>query len=56
MIVNGAELINRLVACGFTVSNATDACFRYAAEGDFSGLERFIREQEQAYDDWREYV
>lgn len=46
MILNGSELVARLVACGFTESTARDTCEKYAAEGDFSGLERFIRQNE----------
>lgn len=56
MILNGSELVARLVACGFTESNAKDACEKYAAEGDFSGLERFIRQNELLYDDRKQYV
>jgi hypothetical protein len=54
--VNGSELVKRLVACGWTISNATDACFQYAAEGKFSELEAFIRQQELLFDDRREYA
>jgi len=46
LILNGSELVARLVACGFTESTARDTCEKYAAEGDFSGLERFIRQNE----------
>ena len=56
LILNGSELVARLVACGFTESNAKDACEKYAAEGDFSGLERFIRQNELLYDDRKQYV
>ena len=56
LILNGSELIARLVACGFTESAARDTCEKYAAEGDFSGLERFIRQNELLYDDRKQYV
>ena len=56
LILNGAELVARLVACGFTQSTARDTCEKYAAEGDFSGLERFIRQNELLYDDRKQYV
>lgn len=56
LLVNGSELVKRLVACGYTASSAEDICQRYAAAGNFSGLERYIQEQEWAYDDRREYV
>lgn len=56
LLVNGSELVKRLVACGWTTSNATDACFQYAAEGKFSELEAFIRQQELLFDDRREYA
>lgn len=56
MILNGAELVARLMACGFTEPTARDTCEKYAAEGDFSGLERFIRQNELLYDDRKQYV
>ena len=56
LILNGSELVARLVACGFTESTARDTCEKYAAEGDFSGLERFIRQNELLYDDRKQYV
>lgn len=56
LILNGSELVARLVACGFTESSAKDTCEKYAAEGDFSGLERFIRQNELLYDDRKEYA
>lgn len=56
LILNGAELVARLVACGFTESAARDTCEKYAAEGDFSGLEGFIRQNELFYDDRKQYV
>lgn len=56
MILNGAELVTRLVACGFTKSTARDICEKYAAEGDFSGLEGYIHQQELLYDDRKQYV
>ena len=56
LLVNGSELVKRLVACGWTASNATDTCFQYAAEGKFSELEAFIRQQELLFDDRREYA
>ena len=56
MILNGSELIARLVACGLTEPAARDTCEKYAAEGDFSGLEGFIRQNELFYDDRKQYV
>lgn len=56
LLVNGSELVKRLVACGWTISNAADTCFQYAAEGKFSELEAFIRQQELLFDDRREYA
>nr|DAU71626.1 MAG TPA: hypothetical protein [Caudoviricetes sp.] len=56
LILNGAELVTRLVACGFTKSTARDICEKYAAEGDFSGLEGYIHQQELLYDDRKQYV
>ena len=56
LILNGSELVARLVACGFTESTARDTCEKYAAEGDFSGLEGFIRQNELLYDDRKQYV
>lgn len=56
LILNGSELVARLVACGFTEPTARDTCEKYAAEGDFSGLERFIRQNELLYDDRKQYV
>lgn len=56
MILNGSELVARLVACGITESTARDTCEKYAAEGDFSGLEQFIRQNELLYDDRKQYV
>ncbi len=56
LLVNGSELVKRLVACGWTTSNAADTCFQYAAEGKFSELEAFIRQQELLFDDRREYA
>ena len=55
MILNGMKLIERLVSCGWTTSDAADTCFQYAAEGKFSELEAFIRQQELLFDDRREY-
>ena len=56
LLVNGSELVKRLVACGWTTSDAADTCFQYAAEGKFSELEAFIRHQELLFDDRREYA
>ena len=56
MLVNGSELVKRLVACGWTASSAEDICQRYAAAGDFSGLETFIKQMELLYDDRKEYA
>ena len=56
LLVNGSELVKRLVACGWTTSDAADTCFQYAAEGKFSELEAFIRQQELLFDDRREYA
>ena len=56
MILNGSELVARLMACGWMETSAKDTCEKYAAEGDFSGLERFIRQNELLYDDRKEYA
>lgn len=56
MILNGSELVNRLISCGFTEPNAWDICMKYASNGDFSGLKEFIRQQELLYDDRKQYV
>ena len=56
MILNGMKLIERLVSCGWTTSDAADTCFQYAAEGKFSELEAFIRQQELLFEDRREYA
>lgn len=52
---NGRELINRLVDCGFTESNATDICMRYAANNRWNDLEDYIRANELLYNDWKQY-
>lgn len=56
MILNGSELVGRLMACGFTESSAVDVCQKYAADGNFSGLEEFVHSQELLYDDRKQYV
>lgn len=56
MILNGSELVARLVACGFTESGAWDICMKYAADGNYSGLEGYIHQQELLYDDRKQYV
>lgn len=56
MILNGSELIKRLINCGFTESSAWDICMKYAADGNYSGLEGYIRQQELLYDDRKQYV
>ena len=56
MIFNGSELVKRLVACGYTESNAIDICQKYAAEGNFSGLLKFIKFVELLLDDRKQYV
>lgn len=56
LLVNGSELVKRLVACGYTASSAEDICQRYAAAGNFSGLETFIKQIELLYDDRKEYA
>lgn len=56
MILNGSELIKRLINCGFTESNAWDICMKYAADGNYSGLEGYIHQQELLYDDRKQYV
>ncbi len=56
LILNGAELVARLVACGFTESSAWDICMKYSADGNYSGLEGYIHQQELLYDDRKQYV
>ena len=56
LIINGSELVGRLIDCGFTESTAWDTCMKYAADGDFSGLKEYIRQQEILYDDRKQYV
>lgn len=56
MILNGSELVARLVACGFTESSAWDICMKYSADGNYSGLEGYIHQQELLYDDRKQYV
>ena len=56
LIFNGSELVKRLVACGYTESKATDICQKYAADGDFSGLLKFIKFVEMLMDDRKQYV
>lgn len=52
---NGSILIDRLVKCGFTVSNATDICMRYAADNRWNDLEDYVRANELLYNDWKQY-
>ena len=47
---NGRELISRLVRCGFTESNATDICQKYASVEDWAALESFIQSAETYHD------
>ena len=56
MILNGSELVARLVACGFTESSAWDICMKYATDGNYSGMEGYIHQQELLYDDRKQYV
>ena len=56
LILNGSELIKRLINCGFTESSAWDICMKYAADGNYSGLEGYIHQQELLYDDRKQYV
>ena len=56
LILNGSELVARLVACGFTESSAWDICMKYATDGNYSGLEGYIHQQELLYDDRKQYV
>jgi len=55
MYDNGRELIDRLVACGFTESNATDICFKYAADNRWNDLMDYVRANELLYNDWKQY-
>ena len=52
---NGKELIERLIKCGFTESNATDICMKYAADNRWKDLEDYIRANELLYNDWKQY-
>ena len=56
LIFNGTELVRRLMKCGYTESSATDICQKYAADGDFSGLLKFIKFVEMLMDDQKQYV
>lgn len=56
LILNGSELIKRLINCGFSEFTAWDICTKFAADGDYSGLKEFIRQQELLYDDRKQYV
>lgn len=50
-----SDKVKRLVACGFTERNAWDIYYKYAAQGDWAALERFIRGCELLYNDHKEY-
>ena len=50
-----SEIINRLIACGFTEKNAVDICCKYGAKGEWSALEDFVRGCELLYNDQKEY-
>lgn len=56
MILNGTELVERLMVCGYPEEAAVDICRKYASAGDFSGLEAFVRSNELLYDDRKQYV
>lgn len=56
MILNGSELVKRLIDCGYTESSATDICQKYEADGDFSGLLKFVKFVEMLMDDQKQYV
>lgn len=56
LILNGSELIKRLINCGFSEFTAWDICTKFAADGDYSGLKEFIRQQELLYNDRKQYV
>ena len=56
LILNGSELIKRLINCGFSEFTAWDICTKFAADGDYSGLKEFIRQQELLYDDRKQYI
>lgn len=55
MHTNGRELIDRLVKCGFTESNAVDICMRYASGNRWDDLEDYVRGNELLYNDWKQY-
>lgn len=50
-----SDKIKRLVACGFTEKNALEIYSRYSRREDWDGLERFTRECELLYNDYKEY-
>jgi len=55
MYDNGRELIDRLVACGFAYSNATDICHHYAADNKWQDLMDYVRANELLYNDRKQY-
>lgn len=56
LILNGSELVSRLMGCGYPEEAAVDICRKYASDGDFTGLEAFVRSNELLYDDRKQYV
>lgn len=52
---NSKELIERLVKCGFSESNATEIYMKYAADNRWKDLEDYIRANELLYNDWKQY-
>lgn len=56
MIIDGSKYIQRLMDCGWMETSAVEICQKFAADGDFSGLKEFIRQQELLYDDRKQYV
>lgn len=56
MIVNGTELVERLIACGFSREKAEEVCRRHFSGGNYSELEALVRRAELFYDDRKEYA
>lgn len=56
LIIDGSKYIQRLMDCGWMETSAVEICQKFAADGDFSGLEAFVRSNELLYDDRKQYV
>lgn len=56
LIIDGSKYIQRLMDCGWMETSAVEICQKFAADGDFSGMKEFVRQQELLYDDRKQYV